>query len=218
MQWLPRERGAHVRGDRAPRPACCVERFGVDGIRLTGGEPTVRAHLPVLVAKLAALRRRRAAPATWRSPPTAPRSGLLADELRAAGLRRVNISLDSLRPGPVRRDDPARRARTACSTASTPRRRPASPRSRSTPSCSAASTTTRSSTSPTFGRDRGVEVRFIEFMPLDAAGDWRHRAGRQPGRDRRRHRRRATRSSRCRPAARRRPTAGATSTGAARSA
>ena len=30
-----------------------VERFGVDGIRLTGGEPTVRAHLPVLVAKLA---------------------------------------------------------------------------------------------------------------------------------------------------------------------
>ena len=32
-----------------------VERYGVDSIRLTGGEPTVRAHLPVLVAKLAAL-------------------------------------------------------------------------------------------------------------------------------------------------------------------
>ena len=26
-----------------------VERYGVRGIRLTGGEPTVRAHLPVLV-------------------------------------------------------------------------------------------------------------------------------------------------------------------------
>src|SRR5262252_7757830 len=33
-----------------------VERFEVDGVRLTGGEPTVRAHLPVLVEKLAALR------------------------------------------------------------------------------------------------------------------------------------------------------------------
>ena len=37
-------------------PGVFVERFDVDGIRLTGGEPTVRAHLPVLVAKLAALR------------------------------------------------------------------------------------------------------------------------------------------------------------------
>src|SRR5216110_1402755 len=35
-----------------------VECFDVDGIRLTGGEPTVRAHLPVLVGKLAQLRRR----------------------------------------------------------------------------------------------------------------------------------------------------------------
>ena len=33
-----------------------VERFGVDGIRLTGGEPTMRAHLPILVEKLARLR------------------------------------------------------------------------------------------------------------------------------------------------------------------
>ena len=33
----------------------CVQRFGFDSIRLTGGEPTVRARLPVLVEKLAAL-------------------------------------------------------------------------------------------------------------------------------------------------------------------
>lgn len=33
----------------------CVERFDVDSIRLTGGEPTVRAHLPVLVEKLSRL-------------------------------------------------------------------------------------------------------------------------------------------------------------------
>ena len=54
MKWLPRsdvltfeemERLARI----------FVERFEVDGLRLTGGEPTVRAHLPVLVGKLAQL-------------------------------------------------------------------------------------------------------------------------------------------------------------------
>lgn len=35
--------------------AIFVGRFGVDGIRLTGGEPTVRAHLPNLVTRLARL-------------------------------------------------------------------------------------------------------------------------------------------------------------------
>ena len=46
MPWLPREEiltyeehGAHRR--------VCVERFGVRRLRLTGGEPTIRAHLPV---------------------------------------------------------------------------------------------------------------------------------------------------------------------------
>ena len=37
-----------------------------------------------------------------------------------------------------------------------------------------------------FGRDRGVEVRFIEFMPLDADRALGQRPGGQPGRDRRR--------------------------------
>src|SRR4029079_14030430 len=63
MVWLPRsdvltfeeiERLARI----------FVERFEVDGLRLTGGEPTVRAHLPVLVGKLAALR----VPASSASP------------------------------------------------------------------------------------------------------------------------------------------------------
>ena len=42
----------------------------------------------------------------------------------------------------------------------------------------------------TFGRDHDVEVRFIEFMPLDASAHWMQRAGRRPGRDRRHDRRR----------------------------
>ena len=97
MQWLPRDEILSF--EETTRIArIFVERFGVDGIRLTGGEPTVRAHLPVLVEQLAALRVGGDGPridlalttnaATLRS---------CAHDLAAAGLRRVNISLDSLR-------------------------------------------------------------------------------------------------------------------------
>src|SRR3954463_13875687 len=55
MKWLPRE--DILTFEEIERLArIFVERFGVDGLRLTGGEPTVRAHLPVLVTKLAGLR------------------------------------------------------------------------------------------------------------------------------------------------------------------
>ena len=54
MQWLPRS--AVMTFEEIERLATIfVERYGVDSIRLTGGEPTVRAHLPVLVEKLAAI-------------------------------------------------------------------------------------------------------------------------------------------------------------------
>ncbi|MCB1015714.1 MAG: radical SAM protein, partial [Acidimicrobiales bacterium] len=60
-------------------------------IRLTGGEPTVRAHLPVLVAKLAALGVDLALTTNGAT------LAAVADDLAAAGLGRINISLDSLR-------------------------------------------------------------------------------------------------------------------------
>ena len=54
MKWLPR---ADVLSYEEMRrlAAVCVGHFGVDGIRITGGEPTMRAHLPVLIEKLAQL-------------------------------------------------------------------------------------------------------------------------------------------------------------------
>ena len=68
MQWLPRsELLTFEEIERIAR--VFVERFGVDGIRLTGGEPTVRAHLPVLVGKLAALERRPVDDDQWRDVP-----------------------------------------------------------------------------------------------------------------------------------------------------
>src|SRR5215203_3392074 len=55
MAWLPR--GDLLSYEELARIAgLLVGRFGFDSIRLTGGEPTVRAHLPVLVRKLSELR------------------------------------------------------------------------------------------------------------------------------------------------------------------
>src|SRR4026207_528198 len=54
MQWMPRS--DILTFEEIERIAGIgVERYGFDGIRLTGGEPTVRAHLATLVAKLAQL-------------------------------------------------------------------------------------------------------------------------------------------------------------------
>src|SRR4051794_21475339 len=89
MPWVPRE--DILTFEEITRLArVAVERFGVDSIRITGGEPTVRPHPPVLVERLAALDvdlSMTTNGATLRS---------MAGDLRHAGLQRVNISLDSL--------------------------------------------------------------------------------------------------------------------------
>ncbi|MBW7989922.1 MAG: GTP 3',8-cyclase MoaA [Planctomycetes bacterium] len=65
---------------------------GIDRVRLTGGEPLLRKNVTSLVEKLAATKGIRELTLTT--------NGVLlkqmADELKAAGLNRVNISIDSL--------------------------------------------------------------------------------------------------------------------------
>ena len=67
-------------------------RLGFDKVRLTGGEPTVRAHLVDLVQKIAATPGIRTLTMTTNGI-LLPR---LAKPLAQAGLQRVNISLDTL--------------------------------------------------------------------------------------------------------------------------
>ncbi|MEJ7765392.1 MAG: radical SAM protein, partial [Acidimicrobiales bacterium] len=94
MEWLPRE--ALLSFEELERVArVCIERFGFTGLRLTGGEPTMRSHLPVLVDKLARLGDGSHDLALTTNGTTL---GLIASDLVAAGLRRVTISIDSLRP------------------------------------------------------------------------------------------------------------------------
>jgi cyclic pyranopterin phosphate synthase len=67
---------------------------GIDKVRLTGGEPLVRKNLAWLVAELAAMPGLADLSLTTNGVLLGP----VAEELRRAGLRRVNISLDSLDP------------------------------------------------------------------------------------------------------------------------
>ena len=164
MVWQPRDHLLTFEEiERIAR--VCVERFGFDSIRLTGGEPTVRARLPLLVERLAAL--------DVDLSLTTNGSTLdgTAHDLAAAGLDRINVSLDSLRPerfaALTRRDELPRvvsgiRAAVAAGFAPV----------------KVNVVVVRGSNDDEvvdfarFGRDEGVQVRFIEFMPLDADERW----------------------------------------------
>lgn len=69
-----------------------VERLGITDIRLTGGEPLLRPRLEHLIAEMAALRPRPRIAMTTNGIGLAKRAAKLA----AAGLDRINVSLDTV--------------------------------------------------------------------------------------------------------------------------
>ncbi|HEV7666405.1 MAG TPA: radical SAM protein, partial [Chloroflexota bacterium] len=89
MQWLKRD--SILTFEEIERVARIAVSLGVDEIRLTGGEPTLRPDLPQLVASVARL------PLKSLSLTT---NGFLlrsmAKPLADAGLKRINVSLDTL--------------------------------------------------------------------------------------------------------------------------
>ena len=164
LDWLPRE--DLLTFEEIERIAkLMVDRFGIDSIRLTGGEPTVRANLPVLVEKLAALDIDLALTTNGAT------LGLLADKLAAAGLRRINISLDSLQPQRfeelTRRND-LDRVLDGIDAAVAAGLSPVKVNAVMMRGVNDDEIVDFAR----FGRDKGVEVRFIEFMPLDADLSW----------------------------------------------
>ena len=71
-----------------------IHRAGVNHVRLTGGEPLVRAELTDIVRRISAL----SGIEDLISAPT-PRLGTISGlDLKAGGVTRLNISLDSLDP------------------------------------------------------------------------------------------------------------------------
>ena len=78
------------------RVARVFVELGVEKLRLTGGEPLVRRDLPVLVEKLAAIRRPDGGGLDLTLTTNGSALRKLAGPLAAAGLGRVTVSLDSL--------------------------------------------------------------------------------------------------------------------------
>jgi cyclic pyranopterin phosphate synthase len=89
--WI--ERGEVLSFEEISRIAGIFLGFGIEKVRLTGGEPLVRKDLDRLISRLASI---------GISDLTLTTNGaLLADQAAAlygAGLRRINVSIDSLRP------------------------------------------------------------------------------------------------------------------------
>ncbi len=166
LPWLPREE--ILTFEEIVRIAkVLVEHFGINSVRLTGGEPTVRANLPELISQLAALDVNLALTtngATLR---------LLAGDLAQAGLHRINISLDTLdrnRFVKLTHRDFLSQVLDGIDAAIDAGLEPVK-----------INTVVMRGVNDdelldfaAFGRDKGVEVRFIEFMPLDAEDNWTH--------------------------------------------
>jgi cyclic pyranopterin phosphate synthase len=165
MAWLPREEILNF--EEITRLAALFVAAGTRTIRLTGGEPLVRRDLPVLAGMLSALH-----PDLDLSLTT---NGFLlrrdAAALAAAGVRRVNVSLDSLRAERF-----ARITRRDC--LDTVLDGIAAAREAGLEPVKVNCVTVRGFNDDEvldfarLAREQGVHVRFIEFMPLDASGEW----------------------------------------------
>jgi cyclic pyranopterin phosphate synthase len=154
-----------------------IERFvrvavgvGIRKIRITGGEPLVRKDLPVLIEKLTGI------PGIADLALTT-NAVLLKDQAKAlysAGLRRLNVHLDTLDRDRflhiTRRDDLAR----VLEGLETARGLGFGP-------IKINAVAVKNLVEPDlvplaqFGRENGYEIRFIEFMPLDSQSLWDRR-------------------------------------------
>jgi GTP 3',8-cyclase len=145
-----------------------VERLGIAEVRFTGGEPLLRRGLVGIVTRTAALRPRPEISLTTNAIGLAR----LAAPLHAAGLDRINVSLDTLRPETFRAL--ARRDRLADVLAGL------------SAAAAAGLGPIKVNTVLMRGKnddeavplarfclEHGYQLRFIEQMPLDAQHGWR---------------------------------------------
>ncbi len=140
--------------------------LGIETVRLTGGEPLLRPKLPDLIAGLRDLGRLRDLALTT--------NAVLLDRaacpLFEAGLRRLNVHLDTLDPERFRAI--TRRADLARVLSGIDAALEAGFRIKLNAVAIKGLTEPDLVPLVRFGRERGIEVRFIEFMPLDAQHLW----------------------------------------------
>ncbi len=167
LEWLRRDQILSF--EEIARLAGVLARMGVSEVRLTGGEPLVRRDLPELVRMLAAI------PGVDDLSLTT--NGVLLDRLAGplveAGLRRINVSLDTLshtRFTELARRDALDQVLAGLEEAERyPELRPIKV------NCVAIKDFTEEEVPALaeLARRKPYVVRFIEFMPLDADEVWR---------------------------------------------
>jgi GTP 3',8-cyclase len=167
LEWVPR--GEVLSFEEITRLVRVLAAMGVDEVRLTGGEPLVRKDLPVLVEMLAVTPEVEDLSLTT--------NGVLLDRMTKplvdAGLRRVNVSLDSLshvRFAEITRRDALDKVLRGLEEAERyPELRPIKI------NCVAIRGFTEEEVPALaeLARRKPYVVRFIEFMPLDADEVWR---------------------------------------------
>ncbi len=151
-----------------------MERFarvavslGVSKIRVTGGEPLVRKDLAVVIGKLARIDGVKDIALTTNGVLLAEQ----AQDLYDAGLRRLNVHLDTLdaaRFQQITRRDEHHRVMAGIDKALELGFGPINI------NAVAVKNLVEPDIVPLarYGRERGVEIRYIEFVPLDAQGLW----------------------------------------------
>lgn len=166
LEWL--HKAKLLTYEEITRLARVFHTLGVRTIRLTGGEPTLRRELPKLVTMLRSI-----SPQLELAMTT---NGFLLDELaqplRQAGLDRVNVSVDSLmrhRFAEITRRDAFDRVISGLHAADAAGLGPIKL------NCVVVRGTNDGELIDfaRFARETGYEIRFIEFMPLDADRNWR---------------------------------------------
>ena len=164
LDWTPRE--DLLTFEEIERLASLlVKRFGVESIRLTGGEPTVRANLADLISRLSQL------PVDLSMTTNGVTLPLMAEKLKAAGLNRINISLDSLhrdRFNDLTRRDNLEQVLEGIDAARVAGFDPV----KINMVVMKGINDDEILDFVEFGREKRVTVRFIEFMPLDADEEW----------------------------------------------
>jgi cyclic pyranopterin phosphate synthase len=162
--WLPRE--DILQFEEIERLVEVFIGLGVDKVRLTGGEPLLRRDLPALVTRLAA----RPAIADLAMTTNGVLLAQHARTLREAGLHRVTVSLDTLRPDRFQRltrYDELDRVLAGIDAAV-----PLFPGMKLDSVVMRGVNDDELVDLIEFGRARGAEVRFIEYMDVGGATGW----------------------------------------------
>jgi len=162
--WLPRE--DILQFEEVERLVDVFMELGVDKVRLTGGEPLLRRDLPTLIERLAARPGIQDLAMTTNGILLADHASSLAD----AGLHRLTVSLDTLRPERflrLTRSSDLHRVLDGIATAA-----PHFPGLKIDSVVMRGTNDDELSDLIEFGRSRGAEVRFIEYMDVGGATHW----------------------------------------------